>query len=374
LLCGGRRHLELFPSAGAERVVIDGDLERLFSRLEARPPKTTVLASGDPCFFGIGPLLAERFGRENVAIHPRPGSVSLAFARLGLAWQDATVLTVHGRPIRNAIGPALRASKLAVLTDAQHTPSCIAQALLEAGMADCPAFVCERLGGPRERIHQLTLKGLLGREFDPLNVLILLSAEDGVVSGFGRPESEYNSERGQITKAEVRAVALSKLEPWRAKVCWDVGAGSGSVAIEAHSLMREGEVFAIERDAVQVQLLTDNVKRHRAGGVRIIQDEAPQGLTNLPDPDAVFIGGAGSELNAVLRFSAERLRPGGRLVANFALLESLEIWQGVAKHLAWPSELSQISISRAEALGAGTHLTPLAPVWVTRLTKPEEPV
>jgi precorrin-6B C5,15-methyltransferase / cobalt-precorrin-6B C5,C15-methyltransferase len=370
LVCGGRRHLALFQPDGAERFVIRGDLEALYERLGSRPAATVVLASGDPCFYGIGPSLSQRFGRAAVRIHPTPSAVSLAFARLGLSWNDATVVSVHGRPVAQVVAPALKAEKLAVLTDPEHTPACVANALLEAGMPNCFAAVCERLGGPHERISEMRLAEVPGRAFDPLNVMILLNEPLREQKGFGRADDAYASRNGQITKSEVRAVTLARLEPWRSSVCWDVGAGAGSIAIEAQDLMRRGTVYAIERDPEQAAILRENVKSHAAGAVAIIEGEAPQALEELPDPDAVFVGGSGKQLEAVLDVSCRRLRPGGRLVANFALLEHLETWHRFSQRLGWPKDLAQISVSRAESLSDGSHLVPLAPVFVTRISKP----
>lgn len=370
LLCGGRRHLELFPRVAAERLTIGGDLESLYARLASRPPRTVILASGDPCFFGIGPLLVERFGSDHVSIHPRASSVATAFARIGVSDQDATVLSVHGRPIDAVLGPALRASKVALLTDPQHTPGCVARLLLEHGMADCPAYVCERLGGAAERVVESSLSGLVDQDFDPVNVLILLPTAAPSIHGFGTDEWDYGSLRGQITKSEVRAVTIARLEPWNASVCWDIGAASGSVAIEMDGLMRAGKVFAVERDEAQVAVLQKNLRRYRAGDVHVVHGEAPDVLAALPNPDAVFIGGAGAALEETLLTCAGRLRPGGRLVANFALLESLETWRSVSAKIGWANDFCQISIFHGESLGAGTHLTPLAPVWITRIRKP----
>jgi precorrin-6Y C5,15-methyltransferase (decarboxylating) len=373
LLCGGDRHLALFPSCSADRFRIGADLEGLYARLaKCETGPAVVLASGDPCYFGIGPLLVSRFGAERVKIHPRPSSVSMAFSRLGLPWQDATVLSVHGRPIEDAVLPALVSTKVAILTDPVHTPSEVAASLLASGMEDCPTFVCERLGGPDERIHSHSLSGLPDKEFDPLNVLILLpSGRRSSSVGIGRPDSSFLSTRGQITKSEVRAVTVSRLEPWRATVCWDVGAGCGSVSIESASLMRDPCVYAVEREPEQADLIRHNARSHRAAGIQIIEGAAPAALETLPAPDCVFVGGGGPSLMPILQVVSERLTAGGRIVANFALIERLAVWQQFASLIGWQSELSQIAVSRGEPLGSGTHLAPLAPVFVTRVTKPE---
>jgi precorrin-6B C5,15-methyltransferase / cobalt-precorrin-6B C5,C15-methyltransferase len=189
--------------------------------------------------------------------------------------------------------------------------------------------------------------------------------------GIGRPDSSYVSVRGQLTKAEVRAVTISRLEPWHAAICWDVGAGSGSVAIESASLMPSPAIYAVERDPEQTAAMLQNLRTHHASGVHLIEGSAPEALETLPAPDAVFVGGSGQSLLPVLRLAAQRLRPGGRLVANFTLLESLAAWQTFAAASGWTHDCSQIAVAHAEPLANGTHLAPLSPVFVTRLVKPE---
>ena len=372
LLCGGARHLRLFPENGAERFCIKNNISELIAKLRESlgRRRAVVLASGDPCFYGIGPILAEALGHERVAIEPRPSSVALAFSRLGLAWQDATVLSVHGRPIEPAVQRALQAKTIAVLTDREHTPAVLAQALLDAGMEDCTAYVCERLGGAQEHIHALGLAELPSRSFDPLNLLVLLRTSEPTGGAFGRDESEYELARGQITKAEVRAVTIARLEPWRASIAWDIGAGSGSVAVELAGLMPAGAVYALERDPEQLELVRRNARRHAAANVRTVAGSAPGALAALPEPDAIFIGGSGDELADILVVAAARLRAGGRLVANFARLESLGVWQQFAAELGWPRDLVQLSVARGAAIGAGTRLAALNPVFITRLTRP----
>lgn len=375
LLCGGERQLALFPEQAAERLVLKGNLSEIVEKLAVAVGKrrAVVLASGDPCFYGIGPLLADRLGAGRVNIHPRPSSVAEAFARLGVAWQDARVLSIHGRPIEDAVPAALRAATLALLTDAQHTPAAIATALLAAGMEDCRAYVCERLGGTAERITATRLTQLTAQTFDPLNIVILLRESTAVaVPAFGRPDACYTSVRGQITKAETRAATLAALRPWRSQVLWDIGAGSGSVGIEAAGLMPGGAVYAVERDREQQEALRANIRRHRAAQVRVVEGAAPEALTELPDPDTIFIGGSGGCLTAILEAAATRLQAGGRLVANFALLDSLTLWQSFAGRLGWRQELVQLSVARGVPASEGTRLAPLSPVFITTLERPED--
>ncbi|HLZ72423.1 MAG TPA: precorrin-6y C5,15-methyltransferase (decarboxylating) subunit CbiE [Dehalococcoidia bacterium] len=375
LLCGGVRHLAFFPEHAAERFAIRSNIAALGDLLEASVGRrrAVVLASGDPCFYGVGPLLAQRLGRERVCIHPVAGSVALAFARLGLPWQDAAVLSAHGRPLASILPRALCGRLLAILTDAENTPARVAEALRRAGMENARAAVCERLGGSAERLVHGRLDDIARQEFDPLNLLVIdrESCPSADRPGFGLDESSYESERGQITKAEVRAITLSKLEPWRHALVWDIGSGSGSLAIELAGQMPHGRLIAIEPDPAQLTVMRRNLARYPRSNLTLIAGAAPEALAGLPAPDGVFIGGSGGALLEVLRTSAGALRPGGRLVANFTLLESVAEWQAFAGERGWPAQMVQVSIARGAPLGGGTHLSPLGPVFVASLSRPE---
>jgi precorrin-6Y C5,15-methyltransferase (decarboxylating) len=368
LLCGGERHLAFFPDHPAERFVVRANLDALAARLAAAraPERPVVLASGDPCYFGIAPVLSRWLGRERVAVEPHLSSVQLAFARLAESWHDATVLSAHGRSLDPLLPRALAARKAAFLTDEQNSPAAIATALLAAGRADCAAHVFEHLGGAGERHTACRLADLPDRDFAPLNVLVLVSDADAAppVAGFGRPDDCYAHRGGQITKAEVRVVTLSKLALRPGDVLWDVGAGCGSVSIEAAGLLPGGRVYAVERDATQLGFLRQNVAAAAVAGVAIVEGEAPAALAALPDPDAVFLGGSGGQLLGLLVTIAPRLRPGGRLVANFATLEHVVEALGCLRAAGWETDLVQIGVARGGALAGLTHLTALPPVFI----------
>lgn len=377
LLVGGRRHLAFYAAHPAAKLTITDNVEEVASRLAAEPSRRrcVVLASGDPCFFGIGPLLAERLGRERVEIIPQASSVALAFARLGLSWQDAIVLSAHGRSLAKVLSQAVGARKLAFLTDDGNTPATIATALLAAGRPDGPAYVLEHVGGEAERVVETRLAELPGQSFDRLNILVLLSDKPAAVADpetprrtlpgiFGRSEDEFGQARGQITKAEVRAVALAKLELPSDGVLWDVGAGSGSISIEAAGLMPGGTIYAVECAADQLNCLRDNIRRHGARQVRPVDGKAPDALRELPHPDRVFVGGGGAALAAIIQASLERLRGRGRLVANVATLESALEAQEAVRAAGWQSELVQVGVARGRLIGWRTRLEALNPVFI----------
>ncbi|MFN8556888.1 MAG: precorrin-6y C5,15-methyltransferase (decarboxylating) subunit CbiE [Dehalococcoidia bacterium] len=200
LVCGGHRHLGLLSGgakAGARLMPITADLDGLVAAIENARQEggcAVVLASGDPLFFGIGEALGRRLGREALHVLPAPSSVQLAFARIGLSWQDAEVLSAHGRPLGRILGRAMAATKMAVLTDETNTPAAVARALLNGGMEDARAAVGEHLGGPRERVTRGVLSEIAGREFARLNVLIVEREPAMVRWGrplVGQPESAY---------------------------------------------------------------------------------------------------------------------------------------------------------------------------------------
>src|SRR5262249_37488844 len=247
----------------------------------------------------------------------------------------------------------------------RNTPATIATALLDAGHPDCAAHVFEHLGGAAERHTACRLAELPGQAFAALNVLVLLrpDAIQRARAGFGLPESCYAHRGGQITKAEVRAVSLSKLRLFPGAIVWDVGAGCGSVSVEAAGLSVGGRVYAVERDPVQLALLEENVAR-AATAVVVVPGDAPRALAGLPDPDGVFLGGSGGQLAALLACATNRLRPGGRVVSNFATLEHLGEALRYLRGRGWTCETVQLTVARGSEVAGLTRLAALHPVFI----------
>lgn len=357
LVVGGRRHLE---GLSGRHLVIGGDTGQVLDGIAAEPGKVCVLASGDPGFFGIVRALAERFGPEALDVRPAVSSVALAFARLGLPWDDAAVVSAHGRPLRAAARVAAASAKAAVLTSPDSPPEALGKELTVLGARHRRAVVCSRLGTAQEQLADVDLAGLAAGTWDPLSVVILL--DDGEVGvaprpalAWGLPEVEFDHRDGMITKSEVRAVALGKLDLPRVGVLWDVGAGSGSVAVECARLSPGLRVMAIERDADQAERVRRNAARHDVP-VEVVEGDAPAILAGLPAPDRVFVGGGGIQvLGAVL----ERLTPGGRVVATFAALDRAATAAVRLGHLV------QVGVSRGNVLpDGGVRLAAENPVFV----------
>ncbi|MBH8599343.1 MULTISPECIES: precorrin-6y C5,15-methyltransferase (decarboxylating) subunit CbiE [unclassified Thermoactinomyces] len=329
VLAGGERQLSFFPDHPGRRILIKGGLGPVLEQLEreSRQHDVVVLASGDPLFYGIASLIVRKLGLERVVIHPHPSSLQLAFARMGESWQQVRIESVHGRPMKGLAQRIDGQEKVALLTDEVHSPGEIARYLLQFGMTEYRAFVAENLGGPEERCGWWELDELVDAEFSPLNIVVLKRKKEVPVPrwSLGIEDGEFfqrKPEKGLITKKEVRVLSLAELRLQKDSTVWDIGAGSGSVSVEAAKLAPFGEVFAIEKNEADLANIEANRRKFRAD-FTVIHAKAPEGLDSLPDPDAVFIGGSGGELCELLRVCCLRLKSGGRIVVNAATVETL---------------------------------------------------
>jgi precorrin-6Y C5,15-methyltransferase (decarboxylating) len=376
LLCGGRRHLDEVPPHGEERVEI-GDVGACVERLRHRRREelAVVLATGDPLLFGIGATLVRELGHDQVTVIPAVSAVQEVFARARLPWHGCRLLSAHGRDPAPALAAALAGPAAAILCDDRNPPQRLARALLEAGMEDCRAVVGERLGGPVERVVDTTLSAVAAGSWNGHSVLVLdrgdAPAAAAVRGEFGRPEGRFSHSGGMITRGEVRAVVLARLHPAGASVIWDVGAGSGSIGIEALGLAPAARLWAVERDPDQIVHLRANAAALAPGRVEVVEGGAPEALGGLPDPDRVVVGGHGGRLGEILGCVRARLRPGGRLVGSFATLDAVLIARAALGD--WTPEVSQLSVARAVAAGRGLRLRAEDPVFVVSATRPSHP-
>jgi precorrin-6B C5,15-methyltransferase / cobalt-precorrin-6B C5,C15-methyltransferase len=372
---GGTRQLAMVPEGTARKVNLSTGYTAAFDELASGEAGDgmVVLASGDPMLFGIGSSLAHKLGdatADRFEVVPYPSSVQVALSRLGEPSHDVAILTALARPLRPVLAAAMALPRFAVLLDPQHTAPTVARALLDAGMEDARAVVCERLGGADERIVPGTLRSAATGSFDPLSLLLVLRSPDEVAR-YRRaaiPEAEFAHRGGQITKADVRALAVAALQLRPTDTLWDIGAGSGSVGVEAALSMPTGAVYAVDKSTEQIAFVRENAVRFRTPQVEPVYGEAPEVLDDLPDPDAVFVGGGGARLPAILDAVMRRLHIGGRLVVTLATLERLG--PTLAALQAWSPELRQIAVAHGVPLADGTRLQPANPIWMIAATKP----
>jgi precorrin-6Y C5,15-methyltransferase (decarboxylating) len=361
VLVGSARHLDALPGDLPGERLPYRSLAELLDLVEAELAAgraVCVVASGDPGFFGAGRVLAARFGAALTAVHPAPSAVALAFARAGLPWDDAVVVSAHGRDLADGLPAVRAAAKAAVLTSPACPPAAVGAAL--SGTGEPAVWVASRLGEPDEAVTRTDLTGLAGGDWDPLSVVLVAAVPvadgAGVTWGWGRPVDAFQHRAGMITKPEVRAVVLSKLDLHPAATLWDVGAGSGSVAVEATRAVPGVRAWAVEREAADCDRIRANAAHLP---VTVVSGEAPAALDGLPDPDRAFVGGGGL---AVLDTVRGRVPAGGVVVATFATLDRAA---AAAERLG---NLVQVAVNRGVPIGPDRSLrleadNPVFVVW-----------
>ena len=371
LVAGGRDQLAgvadlVEPSA---RTIVVGAGLGALDELAASPGPACVLASGDPGCFGILRPLADRIGGDRIVVHPAPSSVALAFARLGLPWDHAVVRSCHGGGAALAAAEVARLPTAAVLCGPDAPPEAVGASLLALGASHRTVAVATRLGEPGEQVQRCAdVAALAAGRFDARSVVVLAhpasTPVDPAVRPGGRPVAAFAHRASMITKPEVRSVVLGKLDLPASGVLWDVGAGSGSVAVEAALAAPGLRVVALERSTEGAARVVANAAGLGAV-VEVVEGAAPAALSGLPAPDRVFVGGGGLEvLDAVLA----ALRPGGRLVATFAAIDR------AAEAHRKLGALVQVGVDRAEALpDGGVRFVADNPVFVAWGDRPAEP-
>lgn len=373
VIFGGKRHIAMLPDSNSATrnpwiTPFEANLALIEDCLDQNP---VVLASGDPMYFGVGNTLINYFGPEPVYAIPAPSSISLAASRLGWPLAECNVITLHGRDPENLRAHLRPHGKLIALSADGSTPALVAVMLCEAGFDQSRMSVCERLGGPEERITTQSAQTWQARAtsmpdikpVDPLN-LIMIDLEAGpnaklLPKGPGLPDDAFIHD-GMITKSEIRAQTLSSLAPFENGVLWDLGAGCGSISIEWQRM--GGRAIAIERDGERCAMIAKNATRLGVPTLTVAQKSIEDALAfadRLPKPDAIFIGG-GITIDGLLETCWDLLPNHGRLVANTVTLE------GEEKLLRFYNKnggtLTRLSVSRLVPRGGFKGWSNLAPV------------
>lgn len=369
LVVGGERHLEMFAVAEDRAVVLKGDLSEALSRMEESEGKVVVLASGDPGFFGIVRILQERFGADELRVIPAVSTASAAFALAGLHWDDALVVSAHGREPRRAVNVCRAHHKVAVFTAPGFGPAELAQEIEPLGRT---FLVAQRLGESGERVlRDASAAEVMQEKWEDPNVVVVYDAQRAVgrkgwISSGTRsperwalPESEFEYRSGMITKSETRAGILARIGPGPGDLIWDVGAGSGSIAIECARF--GAAAIAIERDPKSCSRIRQNAKHHDVY-VQIIEGEAPAALRDLPEPDAVFIGGTGGDFEEIVKLSAVRARRSVVLV--LIGLERVVPAGKILEYCGFEVETTFLQTSRMQEIGTMHRLVPESAVFI----------
>jgi precorrin-6Y C5,15-methyltransferase (decarboxylating) len=373
LVIGGKRHLALadgLPSG--ERMAWPSPIaESIPAILAHRGEPVAVLASGDPYCFGVGSMLSGHVPSEEITCMPAPSSLSLACARLGWALDDVATVSLCGRPIET-LTPSLQPKRrvLALSADAT-TPAAVARYLSTRGFERSVMHVLEVLGGPRERVRTTTADRFGFNDVEALNlVAIEVEASAGakiIPLASGLPDDMFEHD-GQITKREVRAVTLSSLAPRAGELLWDIGCGSGSIAIEWLLRHQANRAVGTERDPLRAARAARNAAELGVPRLEVVTGEALPALDGLPAPDAIFIGGGGEPALIDKAYSA--LKPGGRIVANAITLDTEKAVLAAQSRLG--GTLTRLSVERLDTVGGKQAFRPA--MTVTQWTAAKPPV
>jgi precorrin-6Y C5,15-methyltransferase (decarboxylating) len=369
---GGRRHLALAGPLAAETLAWPSPIEDALDVIEARRgAPVCVLASGDPFFFGVGTMLVRRFAPAEMICIPAPSAFALAASRLGWSQQDCVLLSLHGRPLEAIIPHLDPGTRILALSWDDATPAKLAALLAARAMGRSVLTVCEAMGGPRERIRASEARSFALENVAALNTIaleVMADREARVLSRAAGLPDDWFEHDGQITKRDIRAITLSALAPRRGEVLWDIGAGSGSVAIEWMLADPANRAVAVEARHDRAARIVRNSLSFGVPALAVVTGTAPHVFADLPaTPDAVFVGG-GASASGLIERAHEALASCGRLVVNAVTLETQA--ECAAWRARWGGELVQIAVAHAEPVGRFSGWRAAMPIVQWRLTKP----
>ncbi|MFK5950427.1 MAG: precorrin-6y C5,15-methyltransferase (decarboxylating) subunit CbiE [Methylococcales bacterium] len=388
LVIGASRTLKLFSKqiTHAEQKDLSGqlkDVPRWISTALQANQQVVVLATGDPLCHGIASYLYKKLTAEQLQIIPNISSIQLAFAQIGLAWQDAKIVSVHSKDATEwskGAGPEhgfysllqamLNTDKLAILTGPENSPDRIVRMMLIENIADqFDISVAENLLCADEKVIQNEPAAYIADQaFNGNDIVILNRKKTRIpVVLFGLQDSDFyqrKPDKGLITKREVRAVSLARMQLKPDSIVWDIGAGSGSVGLEAARLCSKGYVYAVEKNSADYEIAGKNADQLAIYNYQLIHSKAPVGLDNWPAPDAIFIGGTGGELAGLIQLCLSRLNPGGWLVMNFVTIENLTTAIETLKQINANWDMTQLQASRSQAILHMYRMQAENPVWI----------
>lgn len=367
VVIGGRRHLESFDLEGKEQIPITARLEDIVTYVQLNQNKMiTVFASGDPSFYGIARYLRGRVSPERLNIVPGISSVQYLAARAGFDWQKAAFCSVHGH--QDNYLAEIRAGRLTIiLTGGEWTPQRVGRKLAEAGMGSLELIVGERLSYPDELVKRMTALELAQYEGELKLAIVAVLPSTGAVTAWHPPIGDSEFIRGKVpmTKEEVRTLSLAKLGLKESDTLLDIGAGTGSLSIEAALILKRGRVIAVERNSEGIKLIGENCRKFGVDSITVIEGLAPEALEEIEEVDAVFIGGSGGQLKAICARAAELLPTGGRVVINAVTLETItEAGEALKANGFSPPEIVQVAVNRLEPVGRVTMFRAANPVFI----------
>ncbi|MCK5312721.1 MAG: precorrin-6y C5,15-methyltransferase (decarboxylating) subunit CbiE [Desulfobacteraceae bacterium] len=379
LLIGGTEQLKVFKNLNTKKLEIKNNLSFIVENIQKdmNSSNIVVLASGDPLFYGIGSYLIKKIGKENVKIYSNVSSVAKAFSKINEPWQNAQLLSLHGDRSKNILkifGSGIVSGKkmFCLLTDKKKDPAWIAQKIIDKKDLSFTMCVLERLETKEEKITWFEdLTKIKENKFLHPNIVILKKTPSSPDSSninqiyIGMEDHNFFCEKGLITKSEIRSIVLSKLNfVSKSHIFWDLGAGSGSVSIEASSLIPKGSVYAVEKNTDRINLIKSNISHFNTQNIKVIHAQLPDGLEKMPNPDRIFIGGGGKDLKTITEYAINKLLKNGIIVVNTVLIQNLESVATLMKDMGLKTKSISVQISRSKSMPYGDRFESLNPVWI----------
>lgn len=374
LIIGGQRNLELFQDSPGEKMVVRDNLAEICALIENNLPvkRIAVLVSGDPGLYSLMEYLKQRLGKTELAVWPGISSLQYFCSRIQRSWHDLYILSVHGREIPDLPGTILRYRRVFLFCGGDHTPDRLAAQLIKSGQPEAEFTVGENLSYPEERIISGKATEIAGMCFSGLSVALVETGNPGEVGWEyttpGIPDHLFERDQVPMTKEEVRAITLAKLRLKEESIVFDVGSGTGTVAVECALRCPRGHVFAVEKNQAAVRLIEMNRQKFNLSNLTVITGEAPAVLGPLPAPDRIFIGGSGGRMEEIIAWSARviaRTKCVLRVGINTVTVESTsEALKSLSTQGFREIEPVQIAISRGTRVGEKHLLQALNPVWI----------
>ena len=360
-LVGAPRLLEQFPEKEPKIPALTSkEIAAALSSLSS--DEVCVLFSGDSGFYSgarlLVPLLAEN---SEWRILPGMSCLQLLAARLGEPWQNWRLCSAHGVDC-DPVWEVCHGQKVFFLTGGKLGPTELCGQLTEAGLGTLSIIVGEQLGCLEERIHRGSAEAFSQMKFSPLSCMLAESAPRRQRRTPGLPDAEFErTEKVPMTKQEIRAAALAKLGVGPEDICWDIGTGTGSVAVEL--ALQAREVWAVERNREALRMAERNREKHGAWNLHLKEGSAPEALEGLPKPDAVFVGGSGGRLEKIIGM-IYYVNPAARICVSAIALETLQCALACLQKLGYETEISQIAVSRSKPAGDLTLMLAQNPVYL----------
>ncbi len=359
--------MELVDQINKEKVIIE-NLEKsteYIGKLLYENKKILIIASGDPLFYGIGRHVVNTFGENNVKILPHIGSIQYAMSLINESYEDLYVVSLHGRPIKGFAQKIFNRNKAIIFTDRINTPSAIARYLVDFNILNYSMYVFENLGYGNQKIKSIEIPDAVNENFLDPNI-VYLKRRNLIRNNYS--DDNFIKINNNITKKEIRDISVSEMEIQENDIIWDIGSGSGSISIQACRLNPMGKVFSVEKNVDSYKNIILNMKKFHCD-LDVIHGHAPEVLTDLPDPDIVFIGGSSGKIEDILDISFKRLKSGGRMIINTATIDNFMRSVHYFKKIEKSIEIIQANISRNRDIKNGIMMAPLHQIYIIRVVK-----